>query len=411
MTETASPIQAYKDGLEYDDPSVKLAAGSVISLTELQQSQVAHGPKMTTYRWNSEHYPIKSTETVAYLARRILNANVSSGFSSVIMIGKSGTGKSSFTGTLSHRLHKQAEDRGISYAFNWYRRDDIGKIDQIIQSLEKGVNRIIVFEDASWGDRELSELEAQQLLARLTYIRHDLQANCIVIIQIHWSKALGPFIRDGEFLVLTSISHIERENYLKLFGKNNQSLVNSFFKKYGSMNTEGYWYADQDEVNRLCYYTKKPFKLALVSDFNQLHFTQYPRESCGYCEPRFQTIPDPKYVESASEKELFHQLAESYGVSKVRQALRYFTFFRTGANCLEPKSKALISRLVSYYEKHPDDWQNTSEELKLGRSIDQLLRQRGLTIKVTNEEKRIAGRAKKAVADRQRYLKKKEQGN
>jgi len=175
------------------------------------------------------------------------------------------------------------------------------------------------------------------------------------------------------------------------------------------MNTEIYWYSDVGAVDRICYHTKKPFKLSLVSDYNSLHFTQYPAEGCGFCEPHFEDIADPKFIESESEKELFHKLSDIYGLSRVRQALRYFAFFRSGALTLEPKAKALMNHMITYYEKHPEEWANTSEELKVGRSVDQVLRQRGLSVKHTREEARRNKRATAALQQRQRYIAHKQQ--
>jgi hypothetical protein len=331
------------------------------------------------------------------------------GYTLVTLIGHSGSGKSTFTGTLCHRLHKISERLGVSYAINWYRRDAISKIDEIIPTLAKGVNRIVVFEDASWGDRELDETEAKQLLARLTYVRHDLQAHVIFLFQVHYSKALGPFLRDGDVVAITSISHIEKENFLKTFGWDNKGIINKFFKKFGSMNAESYWYSELDEAHHIIYYAKAPFKLALVSDFNSLHFTQYPKESCGYCEPHFTDIEQGKIIDSATERELFAQIADSYSITKLRMCLRFFAYFRTGAACLEPKTKSVMARLMHYYERHPDEWKNISDELRIGKSVDHVLRNRGLAIRHTHEESRINKRAKRRLAERERQLKEQEQ--
>ena len=393
----------FEDGFESQDNTQPMSEGSVVKLASLDAFSGTGNKKVTTYSWNGSRYPVISTETVSYIARHLLNHNHSNGYSLATIIGHSGTGKTTLCTTLLHRVHSIAEKLGITYAIHWYRQQAIGKVDEIIDSLTKGVNTIIVLDDASWGTRDLTEAEAQNLLARLTYVRHDLKANVIVLIMIHYSKALGPFLRDGELTLITSISHEEKQNYLKVFGFENKGIINKFFRKYGSMMSEGYWYSELDEANRLCYYAKSPFKLALVSDFNQLHFTLYPAESCAYCEPNFKELLADKYKESLDERELFLDLNTKYGPTFLRQCLRYLFFFKAGSDALEPKVRAIMKRLADYYEKHPSDWQNTANELNRGRSVDYVLRERGILKKegLTREELRRQRRAETAFTRRQ----------
>lgn len=321
-----------------------------------------------------------------------------------IVSHNSGTGKSTLTQTIVHRLHKQMERDNIAYAINWYEKQDIGRVDQIIQRLEKGINRILVFEDASYGDRELSQEEVEELMAQLTFVRHTLQAKVIFCIQIHYSKALGPFLRDGDVTLLTSITPIEQENYFKLYGAQSVPIIKTFFRKYGSMNAEGFYYSNIDESNVLTYYTKRPFKLALAVDFGLVHFVNYPAEDCAICKKKL-SYETPVEKVAETEVELYKQIATRRGkmaTATLRQVARWFFYFKAGLKTLEPHQQSVVRQLSEYYENHQKDYENVVNELNLGRSVDHILRARGVLIsKITNEEKRAEKRKNKAAQMRE----------
>lgn len=387
-------------------------AGTMLALDQVEaKASAGAGSNLTLYNWktefggNGKKFPIARNETVAYVARRILNHNLSDGYTLVSLIGKSGTGKSTLTRTLVHRLHKQLERKNIQYAVNWFEKQDISRVNDIIKTFAKGVNRILVFEDASYGDRELSQEESEALMAELTYVRHTLQANVIFMIQIHYSKALGPFLRDGDVTLITSITPKEKDNYYKEFGYENQPIIKVFFRKYGSMIAEGYYYANLDESTTLKYYRKHPFKIAFCMDFGSPHFVNYPAEGCAYCEKKLSySIPEERVAES--ELELFQSLTNQSkrGVTNaLRQCIRWMGFFKAGEKTLEPHQMAIMKKIIQYYEDHPADWQNVVNELHIGRSVDHVLRQRGIKLdKLTAEEKR---RAKRLDAANQKRIK------
>lgn len=405
-----SPRDEKKDQInedEYDDdyPVVDpqqhvFANGSVINLAELQSS--GSSVNLTTYRWNGANYPILRNQTVAYLARRILNSNLDDGFTLGVYCGKSGSGKSTLHNSVNHRIHKIIEKKKLpAYVNKWYRRKEIENIDAIIASLPRGLNYILNFEDASFTFNNMSESEIEEQMQRWTYIRHEVKGNVIMQLQMHYSKALGPFMRDGDFTCFTSISPVERENMYKMFGFRNRSIVDSFFKKFGSMRSERYYYMPFDESQNFCYYAKKPFKIALVSDFNELHFINYPKESCSLCEPQFEGL-STKFVDSASEKEMLRELSEGYTLTIVKQILRDMLFFKGGADVLEPRYKSVYHRLSTWYEKHGEEYQSLLSEAKVGRSIDYILRQRGiLNGSPTRSEMRAARRHRDRMRKRQ----------
>ena len=159
------------------------------------------GPKTTLfYDPNSgKRYPILGKYSPNIIAENILNYLDSAGFANVLNIGMSGSGKSTWSNQLVHLLHTKR-----SFHVNWYKRDQVKDFTKIINSLTKGINHIVIFDDASFALEEMKKDELSDMAKKLTYIRHIVQANVIVIFNIHYSKSIIYFL-----LMMVRIIHYE----------------------------------------------------------------------------------------------------------------------------------------------------------------------------------------------------------
>ena len=161
---------------------------------------------------NRSPVPLLQRHSIGVLAREIITANTNNQYTGILLIGKSGSGKSTLTQTLVHRLHQKR-----NYVVRWFSKADIRHFVAIIKKLPP-VPHILVFEDASYALRGMSDAQIEEIAAELTYIRHKLKRPVIVILQIHYSKAIEKFFRDTDITIFTSITDNERTNYLQLFG-------------------------------------------------------------------------------------------------------------------------------------------------------------------------------------------------
>lgn len=399
----------FTDSLDIDiDPETregytdkyKFNKSSILDLANVQHKDTSSRIQTTTIRVNGTDYPILIRETPAKLASNILNHNNLNGYTSITFFGKSGSGKSTATRTLAHYLHKVAQKKyGRSYVINWYKQRDIENIDQIIAGLERGVNRVLIFEDASFTFNYTDRADIEEVMRRLTFVRHTLQAKVICIIQLHYSKGLEKFMRDGDVKIVTSISDEEKENYYKLFGWESKNTIRKFAWRYHMMQTAGYFYSEIDMSRVIVNHTQRPFRLSLVSDFGRLHTMLYHATECEYCTPK-EEAPLNSYYDSLTQKEFLQQLTTSYTVSKVRNAMKHFFYFKEGIDCLEPRQKSIMHRLTDFYHKNPSDYIGSVEELKKGKSVDLFLRQNGIIQgKKTNDEKR----REKRLSKKQQY--------
>lgn len=355
----------------------------------------------TTIRWNGKDYPVVIRETVRYLAKHLINHNFVNGYSLVTFIGKSGSGKSTFTQTLAHYVHKIATELfKTKYAIEWFRKKEIEGLDKIIASLEKGINRLIIFEDASFVFNDVKESDIEEVMGKLTYIRHTLQAKVIVLVQIHYSKALEKFLRDGDLKILTSISDEEKDNFYRLFGSSSKFMIELFARKFHSMNVEGYYYSNAGTTKVYKYYTKQPFKLALVSDFGKLHFCNYHQASCEYCQPRFDQNKFAKVSESKTLKDFCKELLDGYHERDVLLNARFYFYANAGIDNLKPAHKSIMHKLVAYFHDHPEDYKTMVFEMtENGKTLESIFRDFGLIERnVTREEKRKMKKAERRKA-------------
>lgn len=369
--------------------------------------QAGHQVHTTTHRYNGSDYPIIIRETVRYLAKHILTHNKISNFTQVTLIGHSGSGKSTCTSCLTHALHTTAEKLfGKTYAVNWFRKSDIESLDKIIASFEKGINRIIIFEDASFAFEDMDQSEVNAIMQKLTYIRHTLQANIILIIQMHYSKALERFLRDGAFKIVTSISDEEVDNYLRLFGYRTKFMLNQFARKYYSMNVDGFYYANAGMTKIYKYWTKEPFKVAMISELGQKHFMHYFKPPpCPYCEPNFDKGVAKQVYDATNFKEFATSIMAKYKMSHNRTAsrllmgLRYHIYYHDGIDQLSRAERSVTHKLVEYFSNHPDDYKGITDKLTSGYSLEGILREIGLvTKKVSRQEEVNIRRAQRRKA-------------
>lgn len=360
------------------DGGLNIDRDSIVNLQEVNAAEARHSNFFTTIRVGEKDYPVLTRETPSFLVNHILRHNDLHGFTLVTYIGKSGTGKSTLTRTLTHYLHTRAEKNfGRSYVPMWFKQKDIESLDDIIGSLEVGVNRILNFEDVSFTFNYSDQGDIDEVMRKLTYIRHTLKAKVIIQMQIHYTKALDKFLRDGDVKIITSMTDEEKENLLRLFTWDAKKQINQFATKYYSMEANGFWYASASLTKVFKYQVQKPFRLALVSDFGRLHNLLYHDVSCDYCKPKFEEAKTTKY-DTSDVSEFLRHVSDTYNPGRMRAVLRHYLYYKEGLDTLEPKSKYVISRLSEYFQARPDQYQGLIDEVKKSKTLDSVLRRLGV---------------------------------
>ena len=284
----------------------------------------------------------------------ILNYLSVTGFVHILNCGMSGTGKSTWTRHLIHGLHTRK-----NFQVHWYHRDEIQQLDSIISSLTKGLNHIIVLDDASFALEELPKEKLANLAKRLTYIRHDVKAEVVLIMNVHYSKALRKFFRAVPFTFLTSISMEEVQSFQDLFGGYSRYKLKDFSYYYQQMMFRKQWTIEMDRWNNktVTYKTNQPFRLGLACEGNYLHFFLYTKNSCAVCDPDFEKkrIVDPK--------EMVDQLTSSYGVQNARSIMRLYSFAKHGKKVLDSTRTSIWHTLSEFDKNNSVDWDDVNRIL------------------------------------------------
>ena len=267
--------------------------------------------------------PLLARHSCKALAQEIEEALNATQAQVVLLIGKSGTGKTTLVTTLAHYIH--TKPGGKHYIVKWYSQDDIKNFVKIVEDLQKGLNYILIFDDASYILDELPPAEVKKIAKKLTYIRHDIGGDVLTFVDCHYSKAFQKFFRDTFFTILTSMTDNERTNIQQLFGSHNSFKVNNFIRIFRQMMFKGFFsFTSQATAkDRYTYKRDDPFRPALVSSIGSCHHVLYPRESCQVCADPYNTAK----LTPVDPEKFLDDLHKVMGPGQAKRAIMLYTHF------------------------------------------------------------------------------------
>jgi len=254
----------------------------------IEKDTTIRTPYYTTYPWRTKEgdkvsIPVPIRWHPLVVVKNILNHNrLSGGYTGIVEIGMSGSGKTTITKLIVHFIHKLGEN----YIVKKFSGSDMLNIDKIIASCVPGFPHIIILDDASYVLQDAKKHDVSKLANALTTIRHQIKSRVIVIMNIHYSKAMLKFFRNQHFTFLVSVTPEELGNYQELF-KSDMQTIHEFSRLYRSMYTKGYFRLPISTYDGtyLKYRTNDPFRICLVAEFTDLHYMLFPSERCDTCDP------------------------------------------------------------------------------------------------------------------------------
>ena len=354
-----SPLEKIADVIS----SEKDVVNDMAEAKEIQESEVEeyHGIKTTLFRnpATGEKHKIPAVFSPNPLAKNILSYLSNTGFVHILSIGQSGSGKTTWTKYLIHQLHELK-----NFQVHWYVRDEIQQLDKIISGLQKGISHIIVLDDASFTLEELPKDKVNAIAKKLTYIRHEVKSDVVVIMNIHYSKAIKKFFRSVPFTYLTSINMEEVNSFQDVFGGYSRYKLRDFSRYYQQMMLKGKWTIEIDKWNSKVqtYHTNKPFRVALANEINYLHFFYYTKNSCDICDPDFQT---KRIVDSA---QLVQSIVDKYGKDRARSMIYMYAFAKHGIKTMDTKRQSIWNLVADLDRNNPVDWDDVCSYLKKNMS-------------------------------------------
>ena len=343
----------------YDPTDNKLSKDQLVQEDELeakpQQAKTFQGVKTTLFTDPNtlEKHPIPVSMSPTPTVDRIMTYVERTGFCGILCIGMSGTGKSTLSKYLVHQIHQRK-----NFAVHWFERDDIQNLDKEIKNLQKGVPAILIFDDASFSLDQLKKEKINRIAQHLTYVRHDVRAPVIVIMNIHYSKAISRFFRNVPFAFLTSISQEEAHTFQDVW-PHGRWKFKDFAWYYQQMMFNNQWVFTVDKWNNrtYTYKTDEPFRLGLALEGNMIHFFVYLKDGCTICDP------DYNIKKIANSQELADHYINSYGLARARSMLKMYAFARHGLKVIDSNRLAIWKSISNYDTANRINWNNVIDYL------------------------------------------------
>jgi len=298
------------------------------------------------------NYDIKVKATVADLARKICNHNNSRGFTSVLLIGDSGSGKTTFAQRLNHEIHTS-----LPYVIKHFREHQILKIKSILHALPKYKDYLLKFDDVSFLIKKgkMSEADLMDMFHELTKVRHTVKGKVIAEFLIHYPYAIEKFMRQAGYRVLTSITDDEREIYIKLFGPHSRGIIEQFIIDDRYQTEESQFWLPNRQGKNIKFKPKDPFKLAVASRMGDLSYVVYDRVDCKICADTPEAGFDHDWLIKARAR---------YNPKTFYRVVRWFGYIQTGISLLPRNDQALYNDLFAYMQTNTIDFKELLAVLK-----------------------------------------------
>lgn len=228
--------------------------------------------------------PIAQWHNPRILIDEIIAENKVKQFTSILIIGTPGTGKTTVANYLAHGIHTKKP-----YLVKHFGKKEILNFENVLDSLPNE-DLILIFDDISlvFKMRE-GQAKKSEILSALTEARHPKFASqdrkVIIMANIHYMNSIEKMWRaQGGWKIYTDMSNEERLNFnaitksqfnnkLKQFADITRDMVRKGeFKLKTSAKSEPYTYK-----------TDKPFRFMMCYDGNYPRFFFFVKESCLTC--------------------------------------------------------------------------------------------------------------------------------
>lgn len=216
------------------------------------------------------------------LIDRIYKQNQIQDFTSIMLIGGMGSGKTTLCTMLAHELHKKG-----NYIVRWFGKDDIRNIDKIFESLPPSPH-VLIFDDVSKALDGMPAERKRQIIQSLTEVRHDKgrqnARKVITIVNVHYMLSFEKFWRSqGGIKIFTDIQREELNNINQMSKNLYARKLEAFLKICDDQFTNNEFEISLTEKRNKKYITNKPFRFAMILDRKGIRFFLYYMDGCTLC--------------------------------------------------------------------------------------------------------------------------------
>lgn len=240
----------------------------------------------------------------------ILGENDTKQFSSIMIIGTPGTGKTTLSNFISHEIHT----KDPSYLVINFGKKELLKFDKVMETLPNR-NLILKFDDVSLVFKHIKDPEQKtRILQTLTEIRHpqfeDTDRKVIVIANVHYQNALEKMWRSqGGWKIYTDMTTEEMQVFNAMTKGKFKKKIDIFASTTLQQFRKKQFTVSLTVREQRTYVTNKPFRFVMCYDSSTIRFFLVPSEVCNLCDPKANLVKKEKVY----PREIINLMKKYYG--------------------------------------------------------------------------------------------------
>jgi len=310
------------------------------------------------------------------LANQIVSHNKVNSMSNVLVLGRSGGGKTNAVSRILHSIHTNPKNK--RYVIKWFSQYDTLELKTILKKMTKGLNYIFIFDDQTYVDQTSGFGETQRLdnAREWNILRHKYlgeSASLIAFHMLHYSKSAkkgSSPARNADFTIALTMTGNEVENYREIFP--NKWILKSYQKLYRDAVLKGKWsFTSNAYTGEMNYYDVKDVRPILINSVNHVSIGIMPKRfECEICSKDFYSDKKEKIVD---EVDFVQQL--KYPPTQLRKTVRWFAFLKTGnLQFLNAQDRKMYRHLNRMSELTDLDWNKVVDCIDMSKTYKTLRR-------------------------------------
>ncbi len=239
----------------------------------------------------------------------IIGENDTKQFTSILISGSPGTGKTTLATFIAHELHTNHPN----YIVVHLGKKELLNFENVMETLPKGRDIILIFDDVSNIFKHINDPEKRtKILTTLTEARHPkfegTDRKVVVIANVHYIYSMEKMWRSqGSWKIYTDISNEEIQNFNHATKSKFKHQVDLFASITTAQFRKKKFEVSLTNKSKRTYTINLPFRFIMVYDNSKLRFFLVPQESCNFCD-----IKKNKHSKTKATPKDIIKLAQKY---------------------------------------------------------------------------------------------------
>lgn len=251
----------------------------------------------------------------------ILGENETKQFTSIMIIGTPGTGKTTLATFISHQCHTRR-----NYFVFHFGRKELLKFDTVMNSLPNQ-DLILIFDDVSLIFKHIKDpMQRTKILQTLTEARHPnfetTNRKVIVIANVHYMNSMEKMWRaQGSWKFYTDITGDEAQVFNQMTKNRYKHKVDTFMSVVLDQFRKKKFTVSLTNKQKKTYEINKPFRFIMCYDTTKLRFFLVPEEFCKFCVKDANKMKKTQATPREVDELICHYYGEKDGRAGMKLAL------------------------------------------------------------------------------------------